>query len=711
VSREVDRRTRHAVRVAGLVGLAGLTLVRCGGGDATSLDVRPGDVADEAGGDAADEAGPPPDGEDDAGEAFPDEGIGDDVGPDAACLFDLDCDDRHDCTADTCEAGLCRHVPDDAACDDGAPCNGVERCDARAGCLAGEPVVCDDRVDCTIDACDNLTAACRFDVDPRYCPPPTVCDPSAGCVEPPECETDADCLDTNPCNGIERCDPTGRCVFGTPPVCDDGIPCTIDACDPVSGCTARPPDRDGDGHPDAACSGDDCDDRNPAVHPGAPESCNGSDENCDTVPDDTFPCTPGQTGRCTSSGGCAGVWTCGADCAWGRCIVAAVESCNGADDDCDGLVDEDFTCELGSTGPCTVGACAGTRTCVAGCVWGACVASAVEACNGLDDDCDGATDEIFGCILGTRRSCTVGSCAGTQTCVAGCVWGACVASAVEACNGLDDDCDGATDEDFACRSGASEACTTTCGTAGSRTCSPACAWGACCAPAETCGNGCDDNCNGAIDEGCARRILVLRELCGGGVDHITPALTNLGLLASATVVGSDSDLSARLASGTWDLVVVDEYSNYLSSTTMDRLNGHVLAGGRLILSYWSLTDYASHALMTRAGVAVGSSYTAPLAIRRWVLSPLFTTPNALGDLTGFTDTCGIDGQYLTTTTAVAHAGYTVSPAGGQAALTVSADRRVILNAFTPQTVTQNADGDGKPDMVELYENEITHLLL
>ncbi|MCC6555820.1 MAG: putative metal-binding motif-containing protein [Polyangiaceae bacterium] len=36
-------------------------------------------------------------------------------------------------------------------------------------------------------------------------------------------------------------------------------------------------DGDGDGHPD----GPDCDDSNPAVHPGAVELCNGADDDCD----------------------------------------------------------------------------------------------------------------------------------------------------------------------------------------------------------------------------------------------------------------------------------------------------------------------------------------------------------------------------------------------------------------------------------------------
>ncbi len=49
-------------------------------------------------------------------------------------------------------------------------------------------------------------------------------------------------------------------------------------------------DDDGDGYDDEACGGDDCDDTDPAVNPGAEEVCvGGIDEDCDDLTDDADP--------------------------------------------------------------------------------------------------------------------------------------------------------------------------------------------------------------------------------------------------------------------------------------------------------------------------------------------------------------------------------------------------------------------------------------
>ena len=93
--------------------------------------------------------------------------------------------------------------------------------------------------------------------------------------------------------------------------------------------TTEPVDADGDGYP----AEEDCDDSNPAVHPGAPEICDGiPDNDCDGVidPDDSDDDGDG-TSECTG------------DCDDGDPGVhpGALQVCDGAlDNDCDGTTDD-----------------------------------------------------------------------------------------------------------------------------------------------------------------------------------------------------------------------------------------------------------------------------------------------------------------------------------------------------------------------------------
>ncbi len=89
--------------------------------------------------------------------------------------------------------------------------------------------------------------------------------------------------------------------------------------------------------------------------------------------------------------------TCGSDCKWSAC-VAPSETCNGKDDNCNGIKDDGFPCAQSLPYAChtacdPVGQNTGTATCTNTCQLSANCQAPVESCtNGRDDDCDGKSD-------------------------------------------------------------------------------------------------------------------------------------------------------------------------------------------------------------------------------------------------------------------------------------------------------------------------------
>ncbi len=146
-----------------------------------------------------------------------------------------------------------------------------------------------------------------------------------------------------------------------------------------------------------------------------------------------------------------GVWDIGAD----EMLNCAVDdaTCDGVDDDCDGDLDEDY---VSTPTFCGTGACAssGQLECQSGMVADTCTPGVPAAddvtCDGIDDDCDGLVDEDYV----VNAACGVGACRTNNTpstCAGGvetlCQPGVPLSPDDATCNGIDDDCDGLTDED------------------------------------------------------------------------------------------------------------------------------------------------------------------------------------------------------------------------------------------------------------------------
>ncbi|MBX7193804.1 MAG: hypothetical protein K1X94_17260 [Sandaracinaceae bacterium] len=229
----------------------------------------------------------------------------------------------------------------------------------------------------------------------------------------PACAVDEDCEDDVWCNGVARC-ADGRCVVERAD-CDDGVACTEDVCsEELRGCAHHVIDMDGDGVGSLACVdargvplGNDCDDADARRFPGARELCDALhvDEDCD-------PSTLGardEDGDGHVDRGCCNGASCGDDCndALRGVSPDAIEVCDGLDDDCDGAVDEhllelvyrDADGDGHGDASSTRMACptsSGWVTSDDDCDDGNAARSPAlfEACDGIDNDCDGTPDPV-----------------------------------------------------------------------------------------------------------------------------------------------------------------------------------------------------------------------------------------------------------------------------------------------------------------------------
>jgi hypothetical protein len=393
---------------------------------------------------------------------------GDGYGAGPACQGP-DCDDGNpDVHPGAPEA--CNTVDDDcnAAVDDGAAV-----CPLGEQCVEGTCACVPDCAgkECGEDGCGGLCGAC---VAPDACHD-TVCEQGAcGLVA----LSDVACDDGNACTDGDTC-VVGACE-GLARSCDDESECTLDACDPATGeCTHEPqgPDTDKDGVVD--CLDDDDDnDGDPDLDDCAPFDPSASHllpEDCLTEVDDDC---DGQVNE-----ECTGVWVYVGEADCSGFDVALTEGTAPDTGLCDpafagktAVCWDDVTHPANGTGvSCTykdvpaadcVGGewpgykyvcrvqtacdlptdCPEGMTCVDHLCTAACLPSA-EACNALDDDCDGATDEEL-----PVEPCEVvnewGACPGESFCEAG--QQVCMGPqpAEDVCNGADDDCDGVTDAGF-----------------------------------------------------------------------------------------------------------------------------------------------------------------------------------------------------------------------------------------------------------------------
>jgi len=369
------------------------------------------------------------------------------------------------------------------------------------------PVGCNDQVTCTEDLI--IGGQCKHLPRHEWCEPGLLCNKTDGCVEPDEwvcrsCESDPCPYDGDICAPLlgEKlcllpCETDAECPGNFR--CDDiydlqGLllgrgcaPTNFVCCLDIDG------DNAGVG---AKCALHDCDESSAQRYPGAIEQCNGEDDDCDLIVDNnlgTAPFCAKQGGICQglrkTCGGTAGWLTCTAAqyLAWNELYQETETLCDKIDNDCNGVTDDPFATELFDICTDGIGECKRAGFMVCNDTYDGVKCNAVKGDPASEEICNNKDDDCDTFIDNDSRFDMKG-----EVCLVG--TGACLRAGVHICNEIGDGLD----------------CSVTPGTP----------------IAELC-NGINDNCDvgGLIDEGvdaaapaCAKTLGVCstaRKKCGG----------------------------------------------------------------------------------------------------------------------------------------------------------------------------------------------------
>ncbi len=284
----------------------------------------------------------------------------------------------------------------------------------------------------------------------------------------------------------------------------DGVENEVDNCALVP--NAEQEDLDGDGlgdvceedkDGDGAADGADCAPEDPQIFPGAEEICDGLDNNCNLIVDEGSPDSDADGWKdCLDDDDDNDGDPDDSDClpTNPEVFTGALEVCDGVDNDCNGSVDDEIGLLACGKGQCfhVIDACANGQTQWCDPYEGA----SAEICDGVDNDCDGILDEDQG-----TSSCGLGQCLHTEpNCVNGesQVCDPLFGEGVEDCDGIDNDCDGQVDEELGqleCGEGICHHSVSVCSGGVPGQCDPFQG-----AMLEVC-DGLDNNCDGEVDEG------------------------------------------------------------------------------------------------------------------------------------------------------------------------------------------------------------------
>lgn len=218
--------------------------------------------------------------------------------------------------------------------------------------------------------------------------------------------------------------------------------------------------------------------------------------------------------------------------------------------------------------------------------------------------------------------------------------------------------------------------------------------------------------------------ILLLETYTSHPDVFQTALDNLELVYSNSYNGlnwpdSDNNFSSAIDAngdgvydGNWDLIVLN-YDNSLSLSLLNALNDFVANGGNLIMSYLLPVNFVGHPLWGNLGfsIAPGPPIVSPFNFEATDnLHSLFSTPNSVAPLVNYSDDLYIYYGHILNVTAHSTQVANIQGNPNEGVIIVNEQETSIYNSLNSMSFEQDDDNDGKLDIVELAENEISFFM-
>jgi hypothetical protein len=189
--------------------------------------------------------------------------------------------------------------------------------------------------------------------------------------------------------------------------------------------------------------------------------------------------------------------------------------------------------------------------------------------------------------------------------------------------------------------------------------------------------------------------------------HGRAALVKLGYAYTAA---NSSNLTSMLASGVYEVAVIDMPSTLPTGAWQSGIASFITGGGKVVMGFWRFESEAT--LQSAFKCTSATSLGSPGPLYKWdTTHPIFTTPYSVPTITVRSDLWADDGDELRASGGgTLLGGYQSASSASRGSITEANSGRTLYDGFLWDDYSGDEDGDGTADIIELVADEIYYVM-